>query len=179
MAPESASPKPSRPPYDAHADLELSTLLAALDELSESHSFQNDAAKMNEMSQLTAVCVRILETRSASAEIFIQLAKRTVRNNDYARLDGLGKRLAERYSVSEIAEVIRQCDSEPIKALAYEALMSLPVDELVPLFSDDLYSEIATIALSRKAEEFDSEEADLTLEKFIRGDFPYNPPRDN
>jgi len=71
MRSEPASPKSSRPHYDAHADWELSSLLSALDELSASNDLKNDASKMNEMSQLAAVCVRMLETQSASAEIFI------------------------------------------------------------------------------------------------------------
>ncbi|MBV6495577.1 MAG: hypothetical protein DYH05_04655 [Acidobacteria bacterium ACB1] len=165
MRSEPSAPRTSDPQYDAHADWELSSLLFALDELSVSKDLKNDANKMSEMSKLAAVCVRMLETQSASAEIFIQLASRAVRNNDYARLDRLADRLAERYSASEIAEIIRQSDSPQIRALAYETLAMLPVSTLEPLLNDSLYGEIAINALSQKAYEFDSEEANAALER--------------
>ena len=165
MRSEPASVKTSRPHYDAHADWELSSLLSALDELSASNAVKNDASKMSEMSQLAAVCVRMLETQSASAEIFIQLATRAVRNNDFAQLDQLSDRLAERYSASEIAEVIRQTTSPQIRAIAHETLSMLPVSALEPLLSDSLYGDIAIGAMSQRAYEFDSEEALAALDR--------------
>lgn len=166
----------SSPQYDAHADWELSSLLFALDELSVSKDLKNDANKMSEMSKLAAVCVRMLETQSASAEIFIQLASRAVRNNDYARLDRLTDRLAERYSASEIAEIVRQSDSPQIRALAYETLAMLPVSTLESLLNDPLYGEIALNVLSQKAFEFESEEADAALERMTFDPFGTEGP---
>ena len=58
--------------YDAHADWELSRLLSALDEQSKKAS--KKAGVLNEISQLAETCVRVLEARSGSAEVFIQLA---------------------------------------------------------------------------------------------------------
>lgn len=159
------TPRSSRLQYDAHADWELSSLLFALDELSVSKDIKDDATKMSEMSKLAAVCVRMLETQSASAEIFIQLASRAVRDNDFARLDRLADRLAERYTASEIAEVIRQSESPQIRAIAYETLAMLSVSTLEPLLTDSLYGEIAGNAISQKAYEFDSEEALAALER--------------
>lgn len=171
-----STPRTSSPQYDAHADWELSSLLFALDELSVSKDLKNDANKMSEMSKLAAVCVRMLETQSASAEIFIQLASRAVRNNDYARLDRLTDRLAERYSASEIAEVVRQSDSPQIRALAYETLAMLPVSTLESLLNDPLYGEIALNVLSQKAFEFESEEADAALERMTFDPFGTEGP---
>ncbi len=171
-----STPRTSSPQYDAHADWELSSLLFALDELSVSKDLKNDANKMSEMSKLAAVCVRMLETQSASAEIFIQLASRAVRNNDYARLDRLTDRLAERYSASEIAEIVRQSDSPQIRALAYETLAMLPVSTLESLLNDPLYGEIALNVLSQKAFEFESEEADAALERMTFDPFGTEGP---
>src|SRR5688500_13869464 len=76
--------------YDAHADWEVSRLLSALDEQSK----QIDAAKLDEITQLADTCVRVLESQSASAEVFIQLATRAVRDNDFDRLERLADQLA-------------------------------------------------------------------------------------
>jgi hypothetical protein len=64
----------SRYHYDAHADWELSRLLAALDERSKSKIDTSDAPEKSDAVQLAETCARILEEQSGSAEVFIQLA---------------------------------------------------------------------------------------------------------
>jgi hypothetical protein len=107
----------------------------------------------------------VLESQSASAEVFIQLAEREIRTNNYKRLDQLADLLAERYSAGEIAEIIRQTEAPQIRAIAYETLAMLPVQNITPLLDDLLYAGIATSALEQKAFEFDSDEARDLLEQ--------------
>jgi hypothetical protein len=145
--------------YDAHADWELSRLLHALDEQSKNKTVLKNAAKLTEIRQLADTCASVLESQSASAEVFIQLATRAVKENDYARLDHLADRLAERYSAGEIAEIVRQTDLPQIRAIAYESLAMLPVGYLAALLDDPLYAGIAAGALEQKAFEFESDEA--------------------
>lgn len=152
--------------YDAHADFEVSRLLSALDERSKSREIRKDAVKLDEINQLADICVLVLESRSASAEVFIQLAERAIKDNDYNRLDKLGDHLAERYSAGEIAEVVRQTDMPQIRAIAYETLAMMSISALVPLLDDPLYAGIAAGALEQKAFEFDNEEARDILEQF-------------
>lgn len=145
--------------YDAHADWEVSRLLTALDEQSRKSSTRKDSAKFAEISQFADACARVLEAQSASAEVFIQLAERVIRENNYERLDKLANTLAERYSASEIAEIVRQTELPQIRAIAYETLSMLPIPSILPLLDDPLYAEIAAGALEQKAYEFDSDEA--------------------
>lgn len=152
--------------YDAHADWEVSNLLRALDEQSKKQNVQKNKAKLTEIRELADTCVRVLEAQSASAEVFIQLAERAVKNNDYVQLDRLADRLAQRYSAGEIAEIVRQTEVPQIRAIAYETLAMLPVASLAPLLDDPLYSSITAGALEQKAYEYDSEEARDVLEHF-------------
>lgn len=154
-----ATSKTSKFSYDAHADWEVSRLLTALDEQSKTSDIRKDSAKLTEITQLADTCVRVLESQSASAEVFIQLAERAIRDNDYNRLDKLGDYLVQRYSSSEIAEIVRQTELPQIRAIAYETLAMMPVQMLIPILDDPLYSGIAAAALEQKAYEFDSEEA--------------------
>ena len=170
-----ASPKTQNFSYDAHADWEVSRLLTALDEQSKSSEIRKDRAKLTEIKQLADTCVRVLETQSASAEVFIQLATRAIRDNDYDRLERLANQLSERYSASEIAEVVRQTELPQIRAIAYETLAMLPVQSIIPLLDDALYAGIAAASLEQKAYEFESDEArdlldQLDAENGIRGD---------
>jgi hypothetical protein len=155
--------------YDAHADWEVSRLLSALDEQSSTSETKEDTAKLHEIQELAETCARILESQSASAEVFIQLATRAIRENDYRRLDRLADNLAARYSAGEIAEVVRQTEMPQIRAVAYETLAMMPVENLVPLLDDSLYSGIAAAALEQKAFEFDSDEARDVLEQYDAG----------
>ena len=161
-----ASTKTSKFSYDAHADWEVSRLLTALDERSRSSDIRKDSAKLTEISQLADTCVRVLESQSASAEVFIQLAERAIKENDYNRLDKLADHLAERFSAGEIAEIVRQTDLPQIRAIAYETLAMLPIPVILPLLDDPLYAGIAAGALEQKAYEFDSDEARDILDQF-------------
>lgn len=158
--------KASKFSYDAHADWEVSRLLTALDEQAKTPEVRGDIAKLAEIRQLADTCVRVLESQSASAEVFIQLAERTIRANDYNRLDKLADHLAERYSAGEIAEIVRQTDMPQIRAIAYETLAMMSVPNLLPLLEDPLYAGIAAAALEQKAYEFESEEARDLLDQF-------------
>jgi hypothetical protein len=162
----SANNKPPKYSYDAHADWEVSRLLSALDEETKSQEIRKDPVRLTEISQLADTCVRILESQSASAEVFIQLAERAILENDYDRLDSLADTLAERYSAAEIAEIVRQTDRPQVRAIAYETLAMLPIPTLLPLLDDSLYAGIAAASLEQKAYEFDSEEARDILDQF-------------
>ena len=152
--------------YDAHADWELSRLLSALDEQSKTSSAKKNAGILNEISQLAETCASVLEAQSGSAEVFIQLAERAIKQHDYSKLDKLADRLAERFSSGEIAEIVRQTEVPQIRAIAYETLALLPIQAILPLLDDPLYSEIAANALEQKAYEYDSEEARDLLDQF-------------
>ena len=131
LAPNSnQSPKFS---YDAHADWEVSRLLSALDEQARDREFKKDADKLKEIADLAETCVRVLESQSGSAEVFIQLAERALKQHDYKKLDHLSDRLAARFSSAEIAEIVRQTEMPQIRAIAYETLSLLPVPAIVPV----------------------------------------------
>jgi hypothetical protein len=167
QASKSASNIPSSKfTYDAHADWEVSRLLSALDEESKASDVKKDKEKLSELKDLADICAKVLEAQSASAEVFIQLATRAIRESDYNRLDSLADRLVERYSASEIAEIVRQTELPQIRAIAYETLAMLPIPNLLPLLDDQLYSGIAAAALEQKAYEFDSDDARDVLEQF-------------
>lgn len=152
--------------YDAHADWEVSRLLTALDEQSKTKEARKDPAKLAEIAELANACARVLEAQSASAEVFIQLAERVIKENDYNRLDKLADLLAERYSAGEIAEIVRQTETPQVRAIAYETLAMLPIPTILPLLDDPLYAGIAAGALEQKAYEFDSDEARDILDQF-------------
>ena len=156
--------------YDAHADWEVSRLLQTLDEQSRTASVRKDSRKLVEMSELAETCVRVLESQSGSAEVFIQLAERALKKHDYDKLDRLSDLLAERFSVAEIAEIVRQTEMPQVRAIAYETLSMLPVAQLVTLLDDALYADIGASALEQKAYEYESEEARDALEHY----FPEN-----
>lgn len=151
--------------YDAHSDWELSRLLTALDEQIKDPEVRKDPAKLEEIGQLADTCVSVLETQTESAEIFIQLAERILKKNDYNKLDKLSDRLLERFSAGEIAEIVRQTDVAQIRAIAYETLALIPAGSLLPLLDDPVYAEIAINAMEQKAFEYDSEEAREILER--------------
>lgn len=151
--------------YDAHADWELSRLLSALDEQANSSDIKKDAEKLREIKQFSSACARVLEAQTASAEVFIQLAKRAIVRNDFKKLDELSDVLLTRFSAGEIAEIIRQTDMPQIRAIAYETLALLPVSAIMTILDDAIYTEIAVNALEQQAFEYDSEEAKDLLEQ--------------
>jgi hypothetical protein len=151
--------------YDVHAEWELSRLLSALDEQVKDAEVQKDSSKLEEIKELAATCARVLQTQTASAEVFIQLATRAVQRNDFKNLDSLADILAKRFSASEVAEIIRQTELAQIRAVAYETLALMPLNNLFPLLDDPVYFEIARNALEQQAFEFDNEEAQRILEQ--------------
>ncbi len=151
--------------YDVHAEWELSRLLSALDEQTKDAEVRKDAEKLKEIKQLAETCAKVLQTQTASAEVFIQLATRTVQRNNFENLDQLADILAQRFSASEVAEIIRQTDLAQIRAVAYETLALMPLNNLFPLLDDPIYFEIARNALEQQAFEFDNEEAQQILEQ--------------
>jgi hypothetical protein len=151
--------------YDAHSDWELSRLLTALDEQAKNAEVRNDAEKLREIRQLAETCAAVLESKTASAEVFIQLATRTLQRNDFKKIDRLADILNERFPVSEIAEIIRQTEMAQIRAVAFETLAMMPVSAILPLLDDSVYFDIARNALEQQAFEFESEEAREVLEQ--------------
>jgi hypothetical protein len=161
------SPSNTTPPqkfsYDAHADWELSRLLSALDEQAKDAEIKKDAEKLSEIRSLADACASVLQDRSESAEVFVQLAERALLRHDYKKIDTLADILAKRFSVGEIAEIIRQTELPQIRAIAFETLALLPSASLVTLLDDPIYHEIAHLALEQQAFEFDNEEAQQIL----------------
>jgi len=66
--------------------------------------------------------------------------------------------------------VIRQTDSPQIRAIASETLTMMPIPALEALLNDSLYEEIAEIAISRRAYEFESDEARAAIERMTFDD---------
>ena len=151
--------------YDAHADWELSRLLAALDEQAKDAEVKKDAERLAEIKQVAEICATVLQAQTESAEVFIQLAERIIQQNNFNALDRLADVLSERFSAGEVAEIIRQSEFAQIRAIAYETLTIMPVSFLLPLLDDALYFEIARNALEQQAFEFDNEDAQQILEQ--------------
>lgn len=163
-------PKKQQVSYDAHSDWELSRLLGALDA---SSNMKQDSVDIKEMKRLADICVSVLEDKTVSAEIFIQLAKRALKHNDFAKIDKLADILYERFAPSEIIEIVRQTDVPQISAIAYETLAIMPVASIVPHVKDPLYFEIACNVLDQQANEFQNPEAKQILERLEAG-FNFN-----
>ena len=155
--------------YDTQSDWELSRLLTALDEQLKNAEVRKDAEKLAEITELAETLVKVLEAQTESAEVFIQLAERILKKNDFVKFDKLSDSLAERFSAGEIAEIIRQTDLAQIRAVSFETLSMMPPAKIVPLLDDPLYYEIARNALEQQAFEFDSEEAREVLEQIEFG----------
>ena len=151
--------------YDTQSDWEVSRLLTALDEQLKDTEIRRDAEKLGEIRELAETCVHVLETQTGSAEVFIQLAERILKENDYDKFDKLSDTLSHRFSAGEIAEIIRQTDAPQIRAVAYETLALIPLSALIPLLDDPIYAEIAINALEQQAFEYDSEDARRILEQ--------------
>ena len=145
-------------PYDARADLELSSLLAALDEHSAEGGASLDAEQARELFRMADTTALVLQGQTQSAEVFAQLVARAYRLHDYARIDQLADALAARFAPSEICELARSNDAV-VRALAQEALAQAPTATLIGLLADPVDSEIARDALERQAAEYGSEDA--------------------
>lgn len=151
--------------YDAHADWELSRLLFALDEQARDPEVIKDEEKLREIKQLADTCSAVLQSQTESAEVFIQLAERALKRNDYNKFDILADVLAKRFSAGEIAEIIRQTEMAQIRAVAFETLAMLPTSNLLPLLDDPIYHEIAHLAIEQQAFEFENQDAQIILEQ--------------
>lgn len=158
------APKPKFS-YDAHADWELSRLLTALDEQAGEAEIRKDAEKMREIKQLAETCTSVLQAQTESAEVFIQLAERALKQNDYRKIDVLADILSQRFSVGEMCEIVRQTTNAGIRALGFEALALVPVSNLLQLIDDPVYFEIVRNVLEQQAFEYESEEARRVLEQ--------------
>jgi hypothetical protein len=161
--------QPQKFSYDTQSDWELSRLLTALDEQAKEAKTNNDSAKLSEINELSETIVLVLEAQTISAEVFIQLAERVLKRNDYNKFDQLADALAARFSAGEVAEIVRQTDVAQIRAVAYETLALMPTSALLTIFDDPLYSEIAMNSLEQQAFEYESEEAREVLEQIDFG----------
>ncbi|MCW5959127.1 MAG: hypothetical protein KIS76_03140 [Pyrinomonadaceae bacterium] len=157
--------------YDTHADWELSRLLSALDEQSGTPDVAGNLEKSNEIKQLAETCADVLRSKTESAEVFIQLMNRALKKADYNMIDKLGDILAARFSVGEIAEIVRQTKVPHICAIAFETLAMKPVKSIMSLLEDPIYAEIARTTLEQQAYDFEIEEAQRILEEFDWDDF--------
>lgn len=151
--------------YDTQSDWELSRLLTALDEQSKTAEVLENPERLSEIKKMTETIVRVLEAQTESAEVFIQLAERILKKNDFDNFDRLSDALTERFSAGEIAEIIRQTEMPQIRAVAYETLSLMPTSALLTIIEDPIYAEIALAALEQQAFEYESEEARTVLEQ--------------
>ena len=154
----SNSPQTRNLPYDPRADLELSRLLAALDDRAAETANGVDTEQSEQLRLVANTCANVLQEKTQSAEVFAQLVRRADHLRDYKRIDVLADALNSRFAPSEICELARSEDVI-VRALANEALSQFPTSVLVGLLSDPVDSEIARDALRRQAMEFGSEEA--------------------
>ena len=157
--------------YDAHADWELSRLLTALDERAADAEARKNPANLRELRRIADATAHVLEAKTESAEIFIQLVTRALLRYDYARVDKLADALSKRFAAAEICEIVRQAEHAPVRALAFEALALVPVSQFFPLLDDPVYAEIVRLALEQQAFEYNSEEARMLLEQLAVEDF--------
>lgn len=153
-----ATPQARNIPYDPRADLELSRLLAALDDRVSDTATVLDDEKGTQLRHVADTCAAVLQEKTQSAEVFAQLVRRAAQQRDYPRIDLLADALTSRFAPSEICELARSEDVI-VRALASEALAQFPTSVLVGLLSDPVDSEIARDALRRQAYEYGSEEA--------------------
>jgi hypothetical protein len=145
-------------PYDARADLELSRLLAALDERAIEDGAALNADQARELRRMADTTAELLQYQTRSAEVFAQLVARAHVRNDFARIDALADALSSRFAPSEICELTRT-NNQVVRALALEAMVLLPTRQLVTLLVDPVDGDIAREALDRQAFEYESEEA--------------------
>ena len=151
--------------YDIQSDWELSELLFALDEQAGNSEIEKNTEKCREIKQLAETVVDVLEAQSESAEVFIQLAERALKQKDYKQIDKITDALLERFSVGEMCEIVRQTENPAIRALGFETLALMPTQKLLELIDDPLYDEIIRIVIEQQAFEFENEHARQVLEQ--------------
>ncbi len=171
---EKTNPPTQKFSYDTHADWELSRLLSALDEQTNDEEIKKDAENLREIKQLADTCARVLQAQTESAEVYIQLVKRAISRSDYDLIDRLGDILVQRFSIGEIAEIIRQTKSPHICAIAYETLALKPVQMLLPLLDDPIYFEIGRTSIEQQAYEFDNMEAQRVIAELESDDYDFD-----
>jgi hypothetical protein len=152
--------------YDIQADWELSQLLTALDVQLHDVEVKKLTDKLNEIKQLAETCVTVLQSQTESAEVFIQLAERHLASKNYREIDRLSDIMKDRFSVGEMCEVARQTTNPAIRAIAYETIALMDVEEIIPSLEDPIYEEIARTSLEIKAIEYESMEARRLLENY-------------
>ena len=164
------SPKPKFS-YDAQSDWELSELLSALDEQASDSEVKKNSEKYSELKNLAETVVDVLEAQTESAEVFIQLAERALKQKDYQQIDKITDSLLERFSVGEMCEIVRQTENPAIRALGFETLALMPTQKLLALIDDPLYDEIIRNVIEQQAFEFENEHARQILDQmeFIDG----------
>ena len=148
-------PQTRNVPYDPRADLELSRLLAALDDRVSATATTEESERLQHVAN---TCAAVLQDKTQSAEVFSQLVRRAEQQRDYRRIDALADTLVSRFAPTEICEIARSEDIV-VRALANEALIQFPTSVLVGLLTDPVDSEIAREALRRQAVEYGVEEA--------------------
>lgn len=156
--------------YDIQSDWELSRLLTALDEQASNTEIKKNTEKVRELTHLAETVVDVLETKSESAEVFIQLSERALARQDYKQIDKLTDALLFRFSVSEMCEIVRQTDNPAIRALGFETLALMPTEKLFRLIDDSLYDEIIRNAIELQAFEFENEQARQVIEQMMFSD---------
>jgi hypothetical protein len=65
-----------------------------------------------------------------------------------------------------MCEVARQTTNPAIRAIAFETIAIMDVEEIIPSLEDPIYEEIARTALEIKAIEYESSEARRVLENY-------------
>jgi hypothetical protein len=163
-SPHNATNQPRNVPYDARADHELSRLLSALDERTQETEISLEPEKGNQLRRVAETCAAVLQEKTRSAEVFVQLVRRADSQRNYARIDALADALT-RFAPSEICELARS-QEVVVRALAHETLAQLPTSVLVGLLGDPVDLGIARDALRRQAIEYGSEEARQIVNAF-------------
>src|SRR5690242_1365244 len=155
--------------YDARADLELSRLLAALDDRAADKT-NLDTETGSKLRSVADTCAEVLLEQTESAEVFAQLVRRAETQKDYKRIDSLGDALTSRFPPSEICELARSEDVV-VRELANEALARCPVSVLTGLLNDPVDAETARSALRRQVAEYGSEDARQILTALEQEEF--------
>jgi len=159
----------SKQSYDIHSDWELSQLLKVLDEQLSKKETKRNKRKLTEIKKIAETCANVLQAQTESAEVFIQLVERALKQKDYQKVEAICQILNERFSAGEVCEIIRQTDNPAIRALAYESLCLFPTASLAQLVDDPLYADIVKNALEVQAFDYESEEAQDILSRIEEG----------
>jgi hypothetical protein len=156
--------------YDARADLELSRLLAAMDDRAPEKTDALDPETGGRLKSVADTTASVLQEQTESAEVFAQLVHRAEIQRDYKRIDTLADALTSRFPPSEICELARSEDAI-VRELANEALARCPVSLLIGLLNDPVDAETARSALRRQVAEYGSEEARRILTALDQEEF--------